>query len=299
LRAELERVLAGGQLGRRRGVRALAAPGRRQQLAERFGGAAAAGLTVGFLLAAMPAYPSAWTLPLAAMTAAVWALLPAAGLAVLLGSLVFPMFNVSASVGGIYLAAALVALFVFRRRPVCAVWPAAAALLTPVYGALLAPAGAAVLGRFRGPLTAAWTAACTSVYLALAGHGSSPFAGFRPGPLAQRLASAGDPLAVAARLGAFLLDPATLAQMAVWAGLAAAVRLAVDLRSVSLRLWVWAGAFAALFAVSAAVPAAVGRRGPLSSLLASVAVAAVVVVLPLAAGQIRGRGVRAPTGGAP
>ena len=71
--------------------------------------------------------------------------------------------------------------------------------------------------------------------------------------------------------------------MAVWAGLAAAVRWAVDLRSASLRLWVWAGAFAALFAVSAAVPAALGRRGSLSSLVASVAVAAVVVVLPLVA----------------
>ena len=79
---------------------------------------------MGFLLAALPAYPSAWTLPLAAMTAAVWALLPAAGLAFLLGSLVFPLFNVSTGVGGIYVAAAFVALFVFRRRPVCAVWPA-------------------------------------------------------------------------------------------------------------------------------------------------------------------------------
>jgi eukaryotic-like serine/threonine-protein kinase len=294
LAAELGRVLAGGQLARRRTSRALEALGRRQQLAERFGGAAVGGLCVGFLLAGLPAYPSAWTLPLAAMTAAVWALMPAAGLAFLLGSLVFPMFNVSSGAGSVYVTLAFVALFVFRRRPACAVWPAVALLLTPAYGTLLAPAGAAVLGRFRGPLTAAWAAAGTSVYLALAGHGDSPFSGFRPGVLAQRLASAGDPLVVAGRLGAFLLDPAALAQMAVWAGLATAVRWAAGLQSLALRLWVWAGAFAALFMVTALVPASLGRRVSLSSLLASVAVAAVVVILPLVTGQGGGRRIRGP-----
>ena len=296
LAAELQSVLAGGELARGRGSRALQALGRKQKLAERFGGAAAGGLSVGFLLAALPAYPSAWTLPLAAITAAVWALMPAAGLAFLLGGLVFPLFNVSTAVGGVYVAAAFVALFVFRRRPVCAVWPLVALLLTPVYGTLLAPAGAAVLGRLRGPLTAAWTGAVTAVYLALAGHGGSPFAGFRPGTLAQRLVAAGDPLAVAGRLGAFLLDPATLAQMVAWAGLAVAVRWAAGPRCLALRLWVWAGSFAAVFAVTAVVPAALGRRGSLLSLLASVAVAALVVMLPFVARRGRGRHLRGLAG---
>ena len=298
LAAELQSVLAGGELARGRGSRALQALGRKQQLAERFGGAAAGGLSVGFLLAALPAYPSGWTLPMAAVTAAVWALMPAAGLALLLGSLVFPMFNVSTGVGGLYVAAAFVALFAFRRRPVCAVWPLVALLLTPVYGTLLAPAGAAVLGRLRGPLTAAWTGAVTGVYLALAGHAGSPFAGFRPGGLAQRLAAAGDPLAAAGRLGAFLLDPATLVQMAVWAGLAVAVRWAAGPRSQALRLWVWAGSFATVFAATALAPAAVGRRGSLASLLASVAVAALVVMLPFVARRGHGRRLRGLAGGA-
>jgi hypothetical protein len=298
LAAELQSILASGELARGRGSRALQALGRKQQLAERFGGAAAGGLSVGFLLAALPAYPAAWTLPLAAITAAVWALMPAAGLAFLLGCLVFPMFNVSVGVGGLYLAAAFVGLFVFRRRPACAVWPLVALLLTPVFGTLLAPAGAAVLGRLRGPLTAAWTGAVTAVYLALAGHGGSPFAGFRPGGLAQRLAAAGDPLAAAGRLGAFLIDPATLAQMAAWAALAVAVRWAAGPRSPALRLWVWAGSFAAVFAATAVVPAALGRRGSLASLLASVAVAALVVMLPFAARRSHGRRVHGLAGAA-
>jgi hypothetical protein len=169
-------------------------------------------------------------------------------------------------------------------------------LLTPVYGTLLAPAGAAVMGRLRGPLTAAWAGAVTAVYLALAGHGSSPFTGFRPGTLGQRLAAAGDPLVVAGRLGAFLIDPATLAQMAAWAGLAVAVRWAAGPRSQALRLWVWAGSFATLFAATALVPAALGRRGSLSSLLVSVAVAALVVVLPFVAREGHGRRIRSLTG---
>jgi hypothetical protein len=294
--APADRPTAAGGLARGRGARALQALGRRQQLAERFGGAAAGGLALGFLLAALPAYPASWTLPLAAITAAVWALMPAAGLAFLLGSLVFPLFNVSSAVGGVYVAVAFVALFVFRRRPVCAVWPLVALLLTPVYGTLLAPAGAAVLGRVRGPLTAAWTGAVTAVYLALAGHGGSPFAGFRPGALAQRLAAAGDPLAVAGRLGAFLIDPATLAQMVAWAGLAAAVRWAAGPHSQALRLWVWAGSLATVFAATALVPAALGRRGSLASLLVSVAVAALVVVLPFVARRGHGRRILGLTG---
>jgi hypothetical protein len=280
LATELQHLLLSGQLARTRRRPALQALGRRQQLAERLGGAALGGLAAGFLLAALPAYPSSWTLPLAVMTALVWALMPAAGLSFLLGVLVFPMFNRSASIGGLYMGAALVALIVFRRRPVCAVWPAAALLLTPIYATLVAPAAAAALGRRRGPLTAAWAGAVTSVYLSIAGQGGSPFGGFSAGRLAGRLAAAGDPWTVLARIGALVLDPATLAQMAAWALLAVAVRWAAGDRPLHLKLWAYAASFAGLFALSALVPAFLGRIVTLQRLLLSVALAFVVVVFP-------------------
>ena len=84
--------------------------GRAAEVAERAGGAALAAVTSAVVLGALPAYPQSWTLPLVALTAAVWAVVPEAGLAFLLGSLAFPLFNVSLSLGGAYLVFAVAAL---------------------------------------------------------------------------------------------------------------------------------------------------------------------------------------------
>ena len=97
----------------------------------------------------------------------VWAVVPQAGLAWLLGVLAFPVFNVSLSLGAAYLVFAVALFLLTRARPIVALWPALALVLAPLYLTLLAPAGAALLGRVRGPLAAAWAGAGTLVYLLL------------------------------------------------------------------------------------------------------------------------------------
>ena len=226
--------------------------------AERVGGAGLAAVTVGVVLQRLPAYPAAWTLPMVAVTAAVWAVVPAAGLSVLLGLLAFPLFNVSLSLGVVYLAGAVLLFQLARRRPISALWPMLALLLTPLFLTLLAPAGAAVLGRLRGPLTAAWAGAVTLVCLLLVRAPRGPFTMYQPrGHLARDLAAAPDPVAVLRSLAHAVLAPQCLLQMAVWAGLALATRFLLTRRSLELRLWCWALTMAAVFAAYRIAPVAV------------------------------------------
>ena len=218
-----------------------------------------------------------------ALAVAVWAVVPQAGLAWLLAVMAFPLFNVSFSVGTAYLGFAIVLFLLTRGRPVTAVWPALALALAPVYLTLLAPAGAAVLGRVRGPLTAAWAGAATLFYLLLVRAPRGPFIGFQPrGHLARELSRADHPLEVVWDAVVVVFSWPCLVQMAVWAALAAAVGVALGVRDVVTRLWIWALAFATLFTVYRAVPIAVwDYRATLADLLASVALAAAVVLLPL------------------
>jgi hypothetical protein len=156
-------------------------------------------------------------------------------------------------------------------------------VLTPLYLTLLAPAGAALLGRVRGPLAAAWAGAGTLVYLLLLRAPSGPFTLFQPrGRLAGEAAAAGDPFAVATRFLGVALAPACVLQMLLWAVLAVALGFALSRRRLELRLWVWALAFAATFAVYCVVPVAVwGYPEELAPLLWNVALAAGVILLPL------------------
>ena len=116
----LDDLLRSGRL-RSRGLRTaqrLVRPlGRAAEIVERAGGAALSAVTSAVVLGALPAYPQSWTLPLVALSAAVWAVVPEAGLAFLLGSLAFPLFNVSLSVGAAYLAFAVALFLVTRSRP--------------------------------------------------------------------------------------------------------------------------------------------------------------------------------------
>ena len=282
----LRDVLESGTLGAgglRRAQRLVRPLGRAAELAERGGGAALAGVTAAVVLSRLPAYPASWTLPLLALTIAVWAVVPQAGLAWLLAMLAFPLFNVSFSVGTAYLGFAVVLFLATRHRPVSAVWPTLALLLTPVYLTLLAPAGAAVLGRMRGPLTAAWAGAATLFYLLLVRASRGPFTGFQPrSRLARDLAAAEHPLAVVWDVLGVVLSWPSLAQMAAWAALAVALGAALRARRVETRLWLWALGFAVVFTVYRAVPIAVwGYEATLGALLASVALSAAVVLLPL------------------
>ena len=251
--------------------------------AERVGGAGLAALTSGALLGALPAYPQSWTLPLVAISTAIWAVVPQAGLAWLLGMLAFPVFNVSLSLGALYLALAVVLFLLTRTRPIMALWPALALVLAPLSLILLAPAGAAVLGRVRGPLAAAWAGAGTLAYFLIVGVPRGPFTLYQPrAHLADSLATAGDPMSAAAHALATVWTPACLLQMVVWAGLAAAMGFAFTCRRLETRLWVWALAFAATFAAYRIVPiSAWGYPESLAPLLLNVVLAAGVIVFPL------------------
>jgi hypothetical protein len=282
----LEDLLSSGRLSARRLRQAqrLVRPLRRAgTVLERGGGAALAAVTSLVVLEALPAYPQSWTLPIVALSTAAWAVAPQAGLAWLLGVLAFPVLNVSLSVGAVYLACAVALFLLTRARPIVALWPALALVLAPFSLALLAPASAAVLGRVRGPLAAAWAAAGVFLYLEIRDFATGPLTLFVPRAAAgARMAASGDPFTAASHLLGLLLSPPCLLQMAVWAGLAAAIGYAFSQRRLEARLWIWSFTFVGVFAAYRIVPITVWRYpASLGVLLPSVVLAATVILLPL------------------
>ena len=282
----LDDLLQSGRLrsrGLQKAQRLIRPLGRVAEVAERAGGAALAAVTSAVVLGSLPAYPQSWTLPLVALSAAIWAVVPEAGLAFLLGSLAFPLFNVSLSVGGLYLAFAIALFLSARTRPITALWPAFALILTPAYMTLLAPAAAALLGRVRGPLTAAWAGVGTVVFLLLVRAPRGPFTLEQPRwPMAEEIGAAGDPFTAAGRVLVHVVAGPTLLQAVVWAGLAAALAWALSCRRLDTRLWIWSLSFAAIFAVYRVVPIVVWHYpAELWPLVWSVAVPAAVILLPL------------------
>ena len=258
--------------------------GRAAEVAERAGGAALAAVTSAVVLGALPAYPQSWTLPLVAVTAAVWAVVPEAGLAFLLGSLAFPLFNVSLSLGGAYLAFAVALFLVARaqarssrsgrrsrwcsRRPISRCWRrrrrrcwAACAARSPPPGPASAPSSSCC-SRGRRAARSRWSS--------------------RAGASAMALAAAGDPFTAAGRVLAHAIAAPTLLQAAVWAGLAASLGYALTRRRLETRLWIWSLSFAAVFALYRIVPVVVwDYPASLWPLVWSVAVPAAVILLPL------------------
>jgi len=257
--------------------------GRTAEVTERAGGAVLAAVTSAVVLGTLPAYPQSWTLPLVALSAAIWAVVPEGGLAFLLGSLAFPLFNVSLSAGAAYLAFAVALFLLTRSRPVTALWPAFALLLTPAYLTLLAPAAAALLGRLRGPVTAAWAGVGTIVFLLLTRAARGPFTLEQPRwNVAGDVAAAGDPFTAAARVLAHVLAGPTILQALLWAGLAAALAYALTRRRLESRLWIWSLSFAVIFCIYLVVPVAVWHYpSGLGPLVWSVAAPAAVILLPL------------------
>jgi serine/threonine-protein kinase len=279
-------LLRSGRLQSRRlrQARSLVRPlGRAAELAERAGGAALSAVTGAVVLGALPAYPQSWTLPIVALCAATWAVAPAAGLAFLLGALAFPLFNVSLSAGAAYLAFAVALFLIARSRPVTALWPAFALVLTPVYLTLLAPAAAALLGRVRGPLAAAWAGIGTVCFLLLTRADRGAFTLGQPRwHVADEVAAAADPFEAAWRVLVHALAAPALLQAVLWAGLAAALAYALTRRRLETRLWVWSLSFAAVFAAYRVVPAVVWHypQDPWP-LVWSVVVPAAVILFPL------------------
>lgn len=286
LSAALDDLVRSGTLrGRRlRRARGLVRPlGRAAVAVERAGGAGLAALNAAVVLDSLPAYPQSWLLPLVAITAAVWAVAPEAGLAWLLGLLAFPALNVSLSLGVVYLVLAVAAFLLARARPISALWPALALLLTPVYLTLVAPAAAAVLGRVRGPLAAAWAGVGALVYMLMLRVDRGPFTLYQPRwHLADKLVDAGDPLSAAGALLARAVAPPALLQMLLWAAIAVAIGVAFRRPRLATRLWIWALTFAATFVVYRVAPVVLwGYPASSGSLALSVALAAGVILLPL------------------
>ncbi len=276
--AEALRALAGRlEDGRRLHPQRLLAPlARLRVAAERGAGAALVAVGLAGLLAHLPAYPPAWTLPLVAIAAALWFIVPRVGLAFALGVAAFPLFNVSTAAGLAYLPVAVGVFLALRRRPLFCVWPVLAIVLVPVAGALLAPCAAAAFGRRRAPLVAAWAAIVTFFVVALGGPAHAAFAGYQArGLLAARLTAAGDPVTLLVDAARVVLSRPCLLQAALWAGLALALAVALRLRRLEARLWLWALAFGVFYAVGRIVPVAVwGLPAGSHELLANVAVAA-------------------------
>ena len=287
----LRSALASGRLrGRRHRARRLLKPFRRSAvLIERSAGAALAAIVVAVLLTRMPAYPQGWTVPLIAFTVGLWFVVPAAGLAWLLGVLAFPLFNVAFSVGVAYVVLAVVLYWLAKSRPLIALWPALAALLVPTYAALLVPAAASVFGRVRGVITAAWAGAGLLLYLLVERVARVPFTGFQKrGDLSSRLTDAGNPVTVVVRLGETVLSPPAIFQMIVWGAFALAIALTLRLRSLELRLWGWSLSLALVAILYRVVPIAVWHnKASYGALLLSVCVAAVVIVFPVVLGTGR------------
>ena len=286
----LRKALQSGRLGRRSRLRnparlfkPLGRLVRFAELAERVLGAALGAAAVAMVLTRLPAYPPSWTLPLWVFTAALWLVMPTLGLAWVLGLIAFPIFNVSPGLGTAYLGFALVLYLLARRRPLVAAWPVLALVLMPLHLTLLAPVGAALFGRLRGALLAAWAGAVTFFCLVLAGVGSDPFAAFAArGRLAHDLQAAGDPFSVVYHVGRALLAPDMLVQMALWAGLALVTWYMLRPRRIEVRLWVWSLALSAFFVASLLVPLRLWHHhAKPGELLLSVSLAAGMIVLPL------------------
>ncbi len=189
----------------------------------------------------------------------------------------------SLAAGAAYLVFAMALFLVARSRPITALWPALALVLTPAYLTLLAPAAAALLGRVRGPLTAAWAGVGTVMFLLLTRASSGPFTLEQPRPwLARDVAAAGDPFSAAARVLVHVLAAPTILQAAMWAGLAAAMSFALTRRRLETRLWVWSLSFALVFVVYRIVPVVIWHYpAAVWPLVWSVVLPAAVILLPL------------------
>jgi len=288
---EALREVAGRVGGRRVSAQRLLAPFTRlSSVGERGLGAALAALTVSTVVQWLPAYPDGWRLPLAVLAALAWFVVPRAGLAVLLGSLAFPVFNISVGAGIVYLVAAVVVVLVARRRPLGVLWAALALALAPLHATLVAPALAGlVFGRRLGPWVAAWAAAVTYFVFRVEALREAPFAAYQAGDgLGRDLAKGGGPLHVAGLTLDVLVGWPVLFQMAVWAALALALVAALRPRALERRLWIWAASFAAVFALYRVVPSLVWHlSAPAGGLVLEVTVAALITLLPVVAGRLR------------
>jgi hypothetical protein len=218
---------------------------------DRLAPGALAGLSAGWVAAALPFYPAGWPLGLAALGAALGFAAPRAGLLFALAVAFFPLANISLGLAIVYGALAAGWAALNWRDARAGLLFAAGPLLAPVGGLALLPVAAqAARGRAR---RVAQVVAAVLVAAVVAGlrHAPLPFDGSAP-PLGLGIAGSTRPTAVAQALWSQLGDHPAIAVEALI--LAAA---AVALPHVRGRgPWAAAGFGAALLAATAlAAPA--------------------------------------------
>jgi hypothetical protein len=151
------------------------------------------------------------------------------------------------------------------------------------------PAAAALFGRLRGFLVAAWSALVVVTYVLITGVPGSPFSGFQPrSHLAAHLAGS-NPVAVALRVVRAVATAPGLGQAVIWGIFALAIHTTFRAHRLERRLWLWSVSCAALFAAEWVLPIHLWHyRASLAALLPSVAVvAAVLLALVFLAGEER------------
>jgi hypothetical protein len=185
---------------------------------------AAAGVLAGaygaFALTELPFFPSAWTLPLAAVAALAAALRPRLGLALALALPVLPLGNVSLGLAVVYTAVAVLWLVLCWNEAQWGLLFALGPALAPIAALGLVPLAASTVRTGARRAAQAGAAVIAAALVAGLRHGALPIVGGRA-PLGLGVSGAGDPLDVVGTLGrALAAQPALLGEAGAFAAIA-------------------------------------------------------------------------------
>jgi hypothetical protein len=179
-----------------------------------------AGAYAGFVLAELPFFPSAWTVPLAALAALAAGLRPRLGLAVALALPVLPLGNVSLGLAVVYAAVAALWLVLCWNEAQWGLLFALGPALAPLAALGLVPLAASTVRAGTRRAAQAGVAVLAAAVAAGLRHGGLPLVGGRA-PLGVGVAGAGDPLDVVGSLArALAAQPALLAEAVAFAAIA-------------------------------------------------------------------------------
>jgi len=216
--------------------------------APRAAAAVLAGAYVAFLLAELPFFPSAWTLPLAALAGLAAAFNGRLGLGVALAVPVLPLGNVSLGLAVVYAAVAVAWLILCWHEAQWGLLFALGPLLAPLAALGLVPLVASTVRTGARRAAQAGVAVLAAALAAGLRHGELPLVGGRA-PLGLGVSGAGDPLDVVGSLArAAAAHPALLGEAAAFAVIALLLPFAV-----ARGRWGAAGLGAAMLALTVLV----------------------------------------------
>jgi len=194
----------------------------RAAVGERLVPGALAGIATGWVASALPFYPGAWPLGLAAVAAGLGIAAPRAGLLFALAAAFLPLANISLGLAIVYAVLAVVWAALTWRDARSGLLLALGPMLAPVGGLALLPLAAqAARGTTRRGLQVAAAVLIAAVVAGLR-RVPLPFDGSTP-PLGLGITGSDKPGAVAAAVAHQLLDHPTLITEALVLALAAAV----------------------------------------------------------------------------